>query len=49
MPEGLRGKYQYRTEADMARLREAGFVDAFLSLEEGIADYVGRLERGESP
>jgi ADP-L-glycero-D-manno-heptose 6-epimerase len=49
MPEGLLGKYQYRTEADMARLREAGFVDAFLSLEEGIADYVGRLDRGESP
>ncbi|MBM4157040.1 MAG: ADP-glyceromanno-heptose 6-epimerase [Lentisphaerae bacterium] len=49
MPEVLRGKYQYRTEADVARLREAGFTDAFFTLEEGIADYVGRLNRGESP
>ena len=49
MPEVLRGKYQYRTEADVARLREAGFADDFLALEEGIADYVGRLDRGESP
>ncbi len=48
-PEVLRDKYQYRTEADVARLRAAGFADPFLALEDGIADYVGRLERGESP
>lgn len=40
MPEALRAKYQYRTEADMAKLREAGYEDPFTSLEEGVADYV---------
>jgi ADP-L-glycero-D-manno-heptose 6-epimerase len=39
-PEIIRDKYQYFTEADMKRLRSAGFVHAFTSLEDGIADYV---------
>jgi ADP-L-glycero-D-manno-heptose 6-epimerase len=49
MPEAIREKYQYRTQADITHLRQAGFDAEFLSLEDGIADYVGRLERGESP
>ncbi len=49
MPEALRGKYQYRTEADMTRLRATGFDAEFLSIEDGVADYIGRLERGETP
>ena len=40
MPETLRGKYQYRTEADVTKLREAGFEKPFASLEDGVADYV---------
>ncbi len=40
MPESLRAKYQYRTEADMTKLRDAGYEDPFMSLEEGVADYV---------
>lgn len=40
MPEDIRDKYQYFTEAKMEKLREAGYTDAFNSLEEGVGDYV---------
>ncbi|NCI47937.1 ADP-glyceromanno-heptose 6-epimerase [Sediminibacterium soli] len=40
MPEDIRDKYQYFTEADMHKLRSAGYTQPFASLEEGIADYV---------
>ena len=40
MPEDIRDKYQYFTEADMNKLRNAGYTDAFASLEEGVRDYV---------
>jgi ADP-L-glycero-D-manno-heptose 6-epimerase len=40
MPEELRDKYQYHTQADMNRLRAAGYTDAFTSLEDGVKDYV---------
>ena len=40
MPEALRGKYQYFTEAKMDKLREAGYQDAFYSLEDGVLEYV---------
>ena len=40
MPEGLKTKYQYFTEAKMDRLRAAGYPIPFMSLEEGIKDYV---------
>jgi ADP-L-glycero-D-manno-heptose 6-epimerase len=39
-PEDIRDKYQYFTEADMSKLREAGYTAPFTSLEDGIADYV---------
>jgi ADP-L-glycero-D-manno-heptose 6-epimerase len=39
-PEDIRDKYQYFTEADMSKLRDAGYIEAFMTLEEGIADYV---------
>ena len=35
-PATLREHYQYFTEADMTRLRAAGYVNAFTSLEEGV-------------
>lgn len=40
MPADLRGKYQYFTEAPLARLREAGFDGQMTSLEEGVGRYV---------
>ena len=39
-PENIRDKYQYFTQANMTRLREAGYVHPFTSLEDGIAAYV---------
>jgi ADP-L-glycero-D-manno-heptose 6-epimerase len=44
MPDALRGKYQYFTEADVARLRKAGYTKAFTSLEVSVKDYVGYLK-----
>jgi len=40
MPETLRGKYQYFTQADMSKLRAAGYTRPFTSLEDGVADYI---------
>jgi len=40
MPADLQGKYQYFTQADMTKLRAAGYKKAFCSLEEGVKDYV---------
>jgi ADP-L-glycero-D-manno-heptose 6-epimerase len=40
MPEDIRDKYQYFTEADMLKLRKAGFDQSFTELESGVSDYV---------
>ena len=40
MPEALRGKYQYFTEAPMDRLRRAGYPGQATPLEEGVRRYV---------
>ena len=40
MPEDLRGKYQYFTEAKMDKLKKAGYSRDFTSLEDGVKDYV---------
>ena len=40
-PEAIRDKYQYFTEAKMARLRAAGYHRPFTELEDGVARYVG--------
>ena len=40
MPVDIRDKYQYFTEANMNKLKMAGYQQAFYSLEEGIDDYV---------
>jgi len=39
-PEDIRDTYQYFTEADMSKLRNAGYKQATYSLEDGITDYV---------
>jgi ADP-L-glycero-D-manno-heptose 6-epimerase len=42
MPEAIRGAYQYHTEADMSRLRAAGYERPLTALEDGVGDYVRR-------
>ena len=39
-PEDIRGNYQYFTEANMSKLLNAGYKDGFMTLEEGVEDYV---------
>lgn len=39
-PIAIRDKYQYFTQADMSRLRAAGYDKEFTSLEDGVARYV---------
>lgn len=39
-PADIRDKYQYFTEANMAKLKNAGYNKEFYSLEEGVYDYV---------
>ncbi|MBS1642782.1 MAG: ADP-glyceromanno-heptose 6-epimerase [Bacteroidetes bacterium] len=40
MPEDIRDKYQYFTEANMNKLEAAGYTKPLYSLEEGVDDYV---------
>ena len=40
MPEDLREKYQYFTEADMSKWKNAGLPLPATSLEDGVSDYV---------
>ncbi len=42
-PPQLAGKYQSYTQADLARLREAGYEGSFRPVEQGVADYVREL------
>ncbi|GAB3978462.1 ADP-glyceromanno-heptose 6-epimerase [Spirosoma terrae] len=39
-PADIRDKYQYFTQANMAKLRSIGYDRPFHSLEEGVSDYV---------
>jgi ADP-L-glycero-D-manno-heptose 6-epimerase len=39
-PIDIRDKYQYFTEADMHKLRDAGYNKVFYSLEDGVKEYV---------
>ncbi|MCX6194140.1 MAG: ADP-glyceromanno-heptose 6-epimerase [Cytophagales bacterium] len=39
-PIDIRDKYQYFTEANMAKLRSIGYKKEFTSLEDGVEDYV---------
>ncbi|MCD4781911.1 MAG: ADP-glyceromanno-heptose 6-epimerase [Candidatus Omnitrophica bacterium] len=44
MPEILRDKYQYFTQAEMAKLKSVGYPHEFTSLEDAILDYVSYLK-----
>lgn len=43
-PVSIRDKYQYFTQAEMSKLRDAGYTPAFSSLEAGIRDAVKKWE-----
>jgi len=45
-PADIRDKYQYFTEANMRKLKDAGYTDSFYTLEEGIEDYVQNYLKG---
>lgn len=47
MPNSLKHKYQYFTEADVKKLRAAGYDKEFTSLEDGIRQYVEGYLRQE--
>lgn len=49
MPESLKPKYQYFTEADMGKLRAAGYNKAFTTLEDGVKMYVKDFLSKEDP
>ena len=44
-PPALVGKYQSYTQADLARLRAAGYAREFRPVESGVADYVAHLQQ----
>jgi ADP-L-glycero-D-manno-heptose 6-epimerase len=43
-PPQLAGKYQSFTEADLAKLRAAGYPGEFMDVEKGVASYVQHLQ-----
>jgi ADP-L-glycero-D-manno-heptose 6-epimerase len=46
-PADIRDTYQYFTQAEMGKIRAAGYTEPFIGLEEGIADYVQRYLKEE--
>lgn len=42
-PDDLRGRYQSYTQADLSKLRAAGYDAPFLTVEEGVARYCQKL------
>jgi len=42
-PEALRGKYQSYTQADMTAMREVGYAEKFLTVEQGTGNYVNDM------
>ena len=44
-PSGLREKYQSYTEADLSRLRAAGYPGEFRTVEQGVDAYVAHLQK----
>jgi ADP-L-glycero-D-manno-heptose 6-epimerase len=42
-PDELKGRYQSFTEADMAKLHQAGYRGSFLTVEQGVKEYLDAL------
>jgi ADP-L-glycero-D-manno-heptose 6-epimerase len=49
IPEEMRERYQYFTEARVERLRAAGYARPFFSVEDGVRDYVERYLGTDDP
>jgi len=49
MPDSIRDKYQYFTQADISKIKNAGYTKKIHSLEEGVADYVENYLLKENP
>lgn len=49
MPDHIRPKYQYFTEAKMDKLKAAGYTKPFTSLEDGVKDYVQHYLAKDDP
>ena len=49
MPADVERHYQYSAQADLTRLRAAGYNKAFLSLDDGVAHYVRNYLSQEHP
>ena len=48
-PAEIRDRYQYFTQADMGRLRTAGYDAPFLGVEQGVGEYVTRYLATDDP
>ena len=48
-PPEIRKRYQYFTQAEMGRLREAGYHTEFMSVEDGVGAYVGLFLATDDP
>ncbi|STO91840.1 ADP-L-glycero-D-mannoheptose-6-epimerase [Canicola haemoglobinophilus] len=44
-PEHLKSRYQEYTQANLTKLREAGYPNEFKSVAEGVAEYMQWLNR----
>jgi ADP-L-glycero-D-manno-heptose 6-epimerase len=40
MPENIRAQYQYHTQADISKIRKAGYTSPVTGLTDGVTDYV---------
>ena len=43
-PPGLKDRYQSYTQSDLSLLRQAGYVETFYSIEEGVNAYLDKIE-----
>jgi len=43
-PENLKGAYQSFTEADIKKLRDVGYQEEFLTVQEGVKRYLDSIE-----
>ncbi|MFM1758867.1 MAG: hypothetical protein RLY75_137, partial [Pseudomonadota bacterium] len=41
--DALKGKYQCFTQADLTKLRAAGYSEPFLNVEQGVSRYIAWL------
>ena len=44
LPSGLKDRYQSYTQSDLSLLRQAGYVETFFSIEEGVNAYLDKIE-----